>query len=379
MIVVTNNYDRDRINSEKLESLLPNEKAYSVNSSDVSTNRRNAPKLPENLPHTQTGQLESKVILKKGAPVMITSNHTEQKYKNNGIVNGSRGYIDSIQVAKDNPDQVEVIWICFNDENTGQLLREDNKHLLKQHKPNNPLAVPIKRQKKQFQVKGSTSWLREQFPVTLCYAITAHKSQGQTLHEVIIDFSSKSTRINAGSFYTAMSRVRFGDNLYLKDFKPEYIHANKSVEKKIEAMKISVPYQFKKVCLDTQISEDPSNEIKLGYININSLYEGMSDKFINEDKNLLNLDFLVISDTRLTRKDTDVDLKGRLSNWNVIGRFDSEDGRKHMGMVLLQSVHSSIGSEFSMKTYFKKVEGNNLVFAQVITLKLLKLSVSWAH
>ena len=101
----------------------------------------------------------------------------------------------------------------------------------------------------------------------------------------------------------------------------------------------------------------------------------MSDKFINEDKNLLNLDFLVISDTRLTRKDTDVDLKSRLSNWNIIGRFDSEDDRKHMGMVLLQSVHSSIGSEFSMKTYFKKVEGNNLVFAQVITLKLLKLSL----
>ena len=270
LIVVTNNYDRDIINSEKLEALLPNEKAYSVNSTDVSTNRRNAPSLPENLPHTQTGQLESKVILKKGAPVMITSNHSEQRYKNNGIVNGSRGYIDSIQVAKDNPDQVEVIWICFNDENTGQLLREDNKHLLRQHKPNNPLAVPIKRQKKQFQAKGSTSWLREQFPVTLCYAITAHKSQGQTLHEVIIDFSSKSTRINAGSFYTAMSRVRFGDNLYLKDFKPEYIHANKSVEKKIEAMKISVPYQFKKVLLDTQISEDPLKEIKIGYININS-------------------------------------------------------------------------------------------------------------
>ena len=37
----------------------------------------------------------------------------------------------------------------------------------------------------------------------------------------------------------------------------------------------------------------------------------MSEKFINEDKNLLNLDFLVVSDTRLTKKDADDDLKDR--------------------------------------------------------------------
>ena len=374
LIVVTTNNDRDRINSEKLQNLLPNEKEYSLSSTDVSTNRKNVPAISKNLPHTQTGQLESKVVIKKGAPVMITSNHREQRYKNNGIVNGSRGYIDSIQVAKDNPDQVEVIWICFNDENTGQLLREDNKHLLSSHKPDNPKAVPIKRQKNQFQLKGSSSsCLREQFPITLCYAITAHKSQGQTLDEVIIDFSSKSCRINSGSFYTAMSRVRLGNNLYLRDFKPEYIHANRSVEKKLEAMKASVPYQFKKVYLDTEISVDPAKELKVGYININSLYEGNSVDFINEDRNLLKLDFLVISDTRLTESDSDEELQKRLCNWNIAGRFDSQDGKKHMGMIILQSIHSDIVTDYKKrKTWFKKAKGSNEVFAQVITLKLLE-------
>ena len=106
---------------------------------------------------------------------MITSNHQEKRYKNNGIVNGSRGYIDSIQPMKDNPDEPDIIWVRFNNDETGQLLREDNRALLRHHRPNDPLAVPITRQRKPFQVKGNVSWLREQFPLTVCYSITCHK------------------------------------------------------------------------------------------------------------------------------------------------------------------------------------------------------------
>ena len=73
--------------------------------------------------------------------------------------------------------------------------------------------------------------------MTLCYAVTAHKSQGQTLEAVLIDFSD-GCRINNGSFYTAMSSVKCGTNLQLKDFKKEYIKANPEVEKKMEAMRV---------------------------------------------------------------------------------------------------------------------------------------------
>ena len=216
-IIVTTNAERDRINLEKLEQLLLKEKAYIINSKDEAIWRSNAPKPSKNLPQTQTGQLESTFIFRKGAPVMVTSNHSESQYKNNGIVNGARGYIDSIQVSKENSDDIDVVWVVFIDESTGRLPREDKKHLLKFHKPFNPCAVPIKKQRKRFH---DNSRLREQFPLTLSYAVTAHKCQGKTLDEIIIDFSGKS-RINAGSFYTAMSRVRFGSNLFLRDFKQE--------------------------------------------------------------------------------------------------------------------------------------------------------------
>ena len=138
--------------------------------------------------------------------------------KNNGIVNGSRGYVDSIQASKDNPNEPEIIWVVFPDENTGKLLREDNRALLRAHKPNNPKAVPIRKQKKTFSMQGNASWLREQFPLTLCYAITSHKCQGKTLKEAIIDFTGKGAKIGSGAFYTAMSRVRNGKDLYLTGF-----------------------------------------------------------------------------------------------------------------------------------------------------------------
>ena len=173
-IIVTTNVDRKKINSEKLHSLISDQPAVHVACVDKSTNVLNPPPIPVNQPLSKTGQLESEFTFKKGAPVMITANSQEPKYKMNGIVNGVRGYIDSFQFNQDG--LLEVIWVRFNDDTTGQLLRLDNTHLLQSHKPDDKLAVPIFRMKKTFRQKeGNTNWLRQQFPLTLCFALTAHK------------------------------------------------------------------------------------------------------------------------------------------------------------------------------------------------------------
>ena len=153
--------------------------------------------------------------------------------------------------------------------------------------------------------------MREQFPLTLCYTITAHKSQGQTLEEVIIDFTSKHMRINYGSFYTALSRVKYGENLFLRDFKETYVKANPSVEKKMLSMKVSAPYIFKKVYNEEKIFD--ANEIKLGYLNINDLYHKKRLLFVNNYQNLL----ITLADKRLT-----IDIKSDdLKEFYLIGRF----------------------------------------------------------
>ena len=173
-IIVTTNADRKKINSEKLDSLIPDQPAVNVVSVDKATNVLNPPPIPLGQPLTRTGQLESEFTFKKGAPVMITANSQEPRHKMNGIVNGVRGFIDSFQYEEDG--SLMVIWVRFNDDKTGQLLRIENNHLLQTHKPDDNLAVPIFRMKKTFkQNEGNTNWLRHQFPLTLCFAVTAHK------------------------------------------------------------------------------------------------------------------------------------------------------------------------------------------------------------
>ena len=152
-----------------------------------------------------------------------------------------------------------------------------------------------------------------------------------------MDYSDEG-RFRCGSFYTAISRVKFGDNLYLKDFKPEYIKANPDVEKKMDSMKVFRPHQFLRTYLWESIFEVDNNELKLGYININDVMTLQSPVFINEDRNLLALDFLVISDTRLPSSMAEDTLGMLFDNWFIQARYDCSQGKKkHMGMLVLRS------------------------------------------
>ena len=79
------------------------------------------------------------------------------------------------------------------------------------------------------------------------------------------------------------------------------------------------------------------DELKVGYININDLLTGRSLEFLNEDSNLLALDFLVVADTRLTEETDEAFFSQNISNWKVEYRFDSPDYLKHMGLLVLKS------------------------------------------
>jgi hypothetical protein len=172
----------------------------------------------------------------------------------------------------------------------------------------------------------------------LSYAITAYKCQGDTLDEVIIDFAHEPGEIKSvpcGSFYVALTRVKEGKDVYLKSFSESYITFNKRVEQKIEAMRKHKPYNFKKIYISDQIFEDETDDLKLGYFNINGLMVSNHAEYLDADINLLNLDFLVISETWLTSNISNAEVINKLRNWKVLKRLDATDNKKHMGLLLI--------------------------------------------
>ena len=261
-IIVTVNKKKDLINTQKLHQLLPDVPEFICDSTDRVTNlpSRTLPNRMKVNPG-KTGNLETELRLRVGAPVFITTNHAKKKYKEDGIINGARGFVQSIQTSKETPEKVEVIWVVFHKENTGLRYRIDHNYLRKQFNPGHKSATPILPQRNTFKEKfGDAEYQRTNFPLSLAYAMTAHKCQGNTLEEVIIDFGPDvnlkiKNHICPGSFYVALTRVKEGKKVFLKSFDKSYILENPATEEKVNAMKTFKQYQFKKVYLDQKTSK----------------------------------------------------------------------------------------------------------------------------
>jgi len=129
-----------------------------------------------------------------GARVMLRIN----LWTEGGLVNGSIGVVEDI-VFCDGDEEDKPSFILVKFENYYGPTLENG-------------CVPISR--------ILTSWIvnhmyctRYQFPLTLAYALTVHKSQGLTLNMVVLHFDS--AEMSPGLFYVAMSRVREKEHLMI--------------------------------------------------------------------------------------------------------------------------------------------------------------------
>ena len=154
--------------------------------------------------------------------------------------------------------------------------------------------------------------------------------------------SGKKSRIIPSSFYTAITRVHCGEDLFLRSFEKRFIKNNEEAEREITRMRKTRQFSKIKVYLDENIFKDGSAELKVGYLNINGVLTGLHGNYLNADKNLAHLDLLCLAETHLLGSTTDDNLSSVLSNWEILERFDSDDNRKHLGLLLLRSKTSKI-------------------------------------
>lgn len=140
------------------------------------------------------GNLHKKIPLVIGARVMLTENIWIDK----GLVNGSIGTIYDFawRTGADTTTQPPSVVLIKFDQYVGPPCFDD---------PELAGVVPIFRSKRDF-LRGNTNCTRTQFPLTIAYAITVHKSQGATLDRAVLDISDRD--FTAGLTYVAISRVK---------------------------------------------------------------------------------------------------------------------------------------------------------------------------
>ena len=106
--------------------------------------------------------------------------------------------------------------------------------------------------------------------------------QGETLPAIIADF--RDGYVIPGSFYVAITRIKEGQNLFLRDFHPGYIKVSNDVNNKIAEMRKTKPYIFLKTYVGENCFKLDRNDFKVGYLNVNSLKNARHYEYINADK-----------------------------------------------------------------------------------------------
>ena len=156
----------------------------------------------KNLPNTQTDGLPAELPLFPGMLVYLTKNVSTDI----GLTNSTTGVVCQIVGNRTRPECVIV-------EFSGTIVEP-----LSGLPPN---YVPIFPTKGSFSVTCKTTGKRRavsrtQIPLEPYYAITAHKSQGQTMRKVIIDLvPQKKGKGDLSSTYVPLSRVRSLDDVLL--------------------------------------------------------------------------------------------------------------------------------------------------------------------
>ena len=179
----------------------------------------------------KTAQLPATLPLALGCRYEISVNINVA----DGLVNGAGGILKVFQLTSSNNTAAGTAWVLFDDINVGRQTRADNWTLYTRRI--NTQWTPIQPLTRQFQVGRSNSAqvLRKQFPLRLSAAKTIHRSQGDTLDQVVVDFTS--TRAEPHSHYVGLSRVRTLQGLHILNLCTNKIRISEKVTQEMAVLR----------------------------------------------------------------------------------------------------------------------------------------------
>ena len=288
MVLALENNIIQEINEDYLDRLNKESKIYTFKAKDTFAHfSEQVPNIDRN--YTECGNLPTTLRLKLNSPVILTKNISKADL----LLNGKRGYLHEIDEDK------MICWVKFY-EDIGNIARFREKS---RPKTACDKATPIYlwKQPVSFHLNGKTKRgpivsRRNQFPLVLAYATTVYKAQGLTLEYEIVDFEKKSKRaVPAGAFYTAVTRVKALDKIFLRNFDDKHIRTDTRVKEQIQKL-ANKPYILLKRYMNERCFENCEIEHKLTFININGFNAHKDD--IVSDFNLLESDVICFAETK---------------------------------------------------------------------------------
>ena len=185
-------------------------------------------KLDEKDPH-KTGGLHSKVTFAVGARYM----HCVNTDVNDGLVNGATGLIVKIDIDEKSP-LTGTIYVNFDMPNIGVEAKKSSGVID---------CVPIRAKSIVFNYMLGNNNVRVerfQFPGTLAWGLTIHKSLGSTFELFIGNLINvKSNRSMPGQVYTMISRAKSMTTLKLIGFHKSKIVINKDALIEMDRLRLS--------------------------------------------------------------------------------------------------------------------------------------------
>ncbi|VDI33111.1 Hypothetical predicted protein [Mytilus galloprovincialis] len=185
-----------------------------------------------------------------------------------GLINGAACIVKKIKLTEI-PFASGIIWVKFPTESTGNFLRQNKKHLYS--KDIQSSWTPIEPASRQFAAgyKGECQIQRMQFPLRPAAAKTIHRSQGDTLDELVVDLTSyrKIDHIH----YVALSRVTKIEGLKILHLQENKISINSAVKKEMERLR-KIPPATSLIFIN-----EIANKYTIVFLNANSLHKHIED------------------------------------------------------------------------------------------------------